>query len=235
MGMENKVSFTKTTLSRLTAYNELMANTRPLYPEKDFPIYEGPLDRKKMPKLARIAYESYNGQKAKCNNPRNHFYSTYGAKGIRVKYSPREFIGWWLYSLGKFSGTKAVCARRDHDKDYCWENIFMCDSSLNSLESMVRTVNRTAPKTMIGVVAIDPKTNQQVASYSSVRDAARQLGVSQRLIQFNIRGKIPLLKKMGWKLQIAGGKIGDASTVSDSKKRNQKHRRFTGILEGQRG
>lgn len=211
------------TEEKLEQYNSRIKNFKPIYPGKDFEPYPFSLDRKKMSFLDRAAYESFNGQKAKCNNPNNAFYQHYGGKGIRVRYSAKDYIGWYLHSLVGFTGRKPVCARVDHDKDYDWDNIFLCDSSDNSRESIVRNMHKHIPMTMKRVVAYDANSYELVARFDSIRSAARELGVSQRLIQFNVRRQYTKFHNRNWLLRYEGENIYDDHSVSaDLQKRRKK-------------
>lgn len=211
------------TQQKLEQYNSRIKNFKPIYPGRDFEPYPFTLDRSKMTFIERAAYESFNGQKAKCHNPNNAFYSHYGGKGIEVRYSAREYIGWYLHSLVGFVGKKPVCARIDHDKDYCWENIFLCPSSENSRESMVRNMGKHIPQQMLRVVAYDATSLKRVATFDSIRAAARELGVSQRLIQFNVRRQYTKLHERNWLLRYEGENINDDNSAgADLQKRRKK-------------
>lgn len=181
--------FTKNTRQKLSRYNSKIAKFKPIYPGKDFPIYEGPIDRSKMSNLARYGYESFNGQKTKCRNTKNRWYPSYGGKGIEVKYSVREFIGWYLHCRRRFKGKTATVGRIDHDKHYCFENILMLDSAENSREAMTRNMRKLSRHLITPVIAYDAASKKEVARFESIRHAAYSLGASQRLIQFNVRKK----------------------------------------------
>ena len=103
-----------------------------------YPFYMGPMscDKKvKMPKEARRAYLVYRTHINKCNNPKVREYQWYGAKGIKVIYSPREFISWWMASIKKKKKwSKPSTSRIDHDHDYCLENIKLEEMSDNAKE-----------------------------------------------------------------------------------------------------
>lgn len=151
-------------------------------------IYNGPLDRKKLSYNARVAYESFNAQKQKCRNPNNRWFKNYGAKGIDVHYGPREFIAWWLNNLKTFKGKTATVSRINHDKGYYFDNIKMEDVSDNSRESCFRNnLPMIGAKHSKKVCVYDNSSLQLKSEYPSIRECARSLGVSQRLIQFNVR------------------------------------------------
>lgn len=166
-----------------------------------WPIYDGVLDRDKMPKEARIAYESYWSQVRKCRDVNNRWFRYYGGKGVSVKYGPREFIGWWLENKKTFTGKRATTGRIDHDGDYCFENITMQDVSENSRECILR--NNSHYKQLRGfglkVLCCHPD-GKPFVTFLSIRSAASYFGVSQRLVQFIVRGKYRQSKKLGMHL-----------------------------------
>jgi hypothetical protein len=143
--------------------------------------YTGSLDRTKMSKEERYGYEVYSGQKARSKK----------AGLPPPTYNAREFIGWWLHNLQTFKGIVPTCGRIDHKKGYSWENIFMQDMKENSREGLLR--NKLHIKATIKngekVNVFCKKTGNHVATIPSIRDAAKLFDVSQRLIQFLIRGK----------------------------------------------
>ena len=65
--------------------------------------YEGRLDSR-MLKEGRLkdAYTSLRGQRYRCNNKNSEDYKWYGAKGIKVIYPTRYFIGWYLKEAKRF-------------------------------------------------------------------------------------------------------------------------------------
>ena len=145
------------------------------------PVYTGTLDRKKMPDHVRIGYEALCSARAR-------------SKKAGLPYpepTTREWMHWWLKSLETFQGTVPSCGRYDHSKGYTWDNFRMQDMAENSREGMLR--NKTHIKTaLVGAKKVYihcKKTGQLVAEVSNIRDAARLFSVSQRLIQFIVRGK----------------------------------------------
>ena len=145
-----------------------------------FKPYEGPLNQKKMSETERIAYESFNGIKARSKK-----------LGLPAPtFGPREFIGWWLKELKTFKGTIPTCGRKDHLKGYTWDNFEMQDMADNSREMNQRTKAVFREKTKgTKVIAIDKTTGKTAHSFNSIRETAKFFNVSQRLIQFLVRGK----------------------------------------------
>lgn len=136
-------------------------------------LYAGSLDRRKLPKNIRSGLDSYYRQK----------------KEQGVSYSLREFIVWWLENLETFTGKTPTCGRIDHSKPYSWDNILMQDRADNSREAALR--NRLGPKTKekkAKKVSVYAKTGEFVVELPSIRDTALFFGVSQRSVQFAVRG-----------------------------------------------
>jgi hypothetical protein len=157
-----------------------------------FPIYKGILDRKLMLDKARIAYEAYCSQKARSKK----------AGYLPPEYSTREFVGWWLHNLKSFKGTVPTCGRIDHKKGYSWDNIFMQDMKENSREGFLRNKMhiKASLKNREKVNVHCKKTGDLIAVIPSIRDTARVFSVSQRLVQFLVRGKYKSSKKINFNL-----------------------------------
>ena len=98
--------------------------------------YEGRLDSR-MLKEGRLkdAYTSLRGQRYRCNNKNSEDYKWYGAKGIKVIYPTRYFIGWYLKEAKRFKkGEKISIDRIDHNGNYMFNNIRLVTRSENSRE-----------------------------------------------------------------------------------------------------
>lgn len=105
-----------------------------------FAIYTEPLknpnDMEEGP--VKDAYVSWREQRTRCYNKKRAKYKNYGAKGIEVKYTSREFIGWWLQEIKKFNGEDPTIARIDHDGHYEFGNVRIESRSDNSKERGAR-------------------------------------------------------------------------------------------------
>jgi len=99
-------------------------------------IYEGkllnPSDMENGP--IKNAYVSYREQRTRCYNKKREKYKYYGEKGIEVKYSSGEFIGWWLEEIKSFKGKDPTISRIDHSKNYEFGNIKIESRSDNTIE-----------------------------------------------------------------------------------------------------
>lgn len=149
--------------------------------------FVGALDRKKMTKKERYAYEAFCSAKARSKK----------AGLPPPEMGAREFIGWWLKELKTFNGKRATCGRIDHSRGYFWDNIEMQDMADNSREMAART--GAAARQLAKGLRIEGIDDNGcvVVKFDSIRAAARELGMSQRNVQFLVRGKYKRSKKAG--------------------------------------
>lgn len=155
--------------------------------------FSGALSRKTMSTKERYAYEAYWGACARSKK-----------SGLpRPEMSAREFMGWWLKELENFKGDVASCGRIDHSRGYFWNNIEMQDMAENSREGMLRNVTHLKSKLRNRKPVIASLDGEQVMCFLSIRDAANALSVSQRLVQFIIRGKYKTSQSVLYKLEAA--------------------------------
>lgn len=156
--------------------------------------YAGPLDRAKMNTEARYAYEAYCGAKARSKK----------AGLPPPEPTARQFIAWWLDEKASFIGTVATCGRIDHAKGYSWDNFFMQDIAENSREGATR--NNLGPRTRKKIkhrVFVYRKDNNELTGIiPSIRAAATFFKVSQRLIQFLVRGRYQESKLINFNLKL---------------------------------
>jgi hypothetical protein len=143
--------------------------------------YKGSLtSRKEMPEQVRLAYEAFCGMKARSKK-----------NGFPVPdISAREFVGWWLNELQTFKGTIPTCGRIDHSKGYSWDNFKMQDMAENSRENAKRIgLGQAGKKRLAKRVNVYIKgTDTLTGIFPTIRSCARFFKVSQRQVQFLIRG-----------------------------------------------
>lgn len=108
-------------------------------------IYDGPLGISVMSGDAKTAYRRWLHQMDRCNNPKNPGYRHYGGIGIRVEYTSRQFVGWFLESLVEFRKIHPFenpdIGRIDHNKNYSFDNIKMETDAENTKERNIRCGN----------------------------------------------------------------------------------------------
>ena len=151
--------------------------------------YDGPTEERKMEKVPIAAYRSWRDQRQRCNNPKSVFYKHYGAKGIKVEYCAREFVGWWISEYSKRQFKKAVCGRIDHDKSYCFDNIVLQDQTDNANELIDRRSGMTNLKYKRKRIGILDNNNKIIREFASISLASKDLNVLSSTIVRHLQGK----------------------------------------------
>lgn len=146
-------------------------------------IYAGTLHLPDMDPLVRKAYSIWSNQKYRCNNIKCKEFKYYGAKGIKVKYSPREFIGWYLAEHKKKMPKKPSIGRIDHSKNYELGNIELVEAGENTREMLMRTGGN---KQGDPIVCVYP---DKTVAYRSMGYAAKALGTNASTLLIRIRNK----------------------------------------------
>lgn len=136
-----------------------------------------------MPKDVGKAYTSFCQQKQRCYNPNNNRYKYYGARGIRVEYTVRQYMGWWLWQRSLNPHMKhPQCGRIDHSKNYSFDNIEMVERADN-----LREMN-TRKKPNVKVVAVT-RDNLRL-HFDSIGECARIVGINRDVLEQHLAGKI---------------------------------------------
>ena len=148
--------------------------------------YNGVLNAHKMDGNQKAAYEVWKGQRQRCSNPNSRRYKYYGARGIKVCYSSRDFISWYLDAIQSFDGTRPNVGRINHDKDYSFDNIKIESGSSNSKERQRRAGNPT-PRRPVDIYYTDKMT--LIAHAESVQAAGRFAGVTRNNVAQHCQGK----------------------------------------------
>lgn len=142
-------------------------------------IYTGILKEKKMDPLAKRAYLVWQNQRCRCNNKNRACYRYYGEKGIKVEYSSREFIGWWIKEFKKFKkfkGINAQVGRIDHSKNYKFDNIEMISKADNIREKNIRYGETPYGIKRKPVEMYEVKTGKSIIRFKSVLQASKDTG-----------------------------------------------------------
>lgn len=155
-------------------------------------IYAGILRHRKMPDDARKAYYIWQEQRARCRNPKHPMLYRYGARGIKVEYSSREFIGWYLEELQKNQFKRPDVGRLDHDGNYCFSNVRIEEHSENVSERNDRMGNPT-PKMILLVYDRTMRLIDRVEGGGRV--AAKKYGTNQTSVRRCCVGMIRATKK----------------------------------------
>lgn len=136
--------------------------------------YTGPLVERKMPLRVLRAHRLWRNQRSRCNDSNHKYYKYYGEKGIRVEYSSREFIDWYLENASEDTA-KLVVGRVDHNSNYSLENIQIETASESTKEMIVRNGIRRP------ILAMSWDGDHSIG-FSSCYSAAKFLGISQNTI-----------------------------------------------------
>jgi len=150
-------------------------------------IYKGSLSDKYLTPLARIGKTAINHQRARCNNKSHSYYKYYGAKGIKVEYSTREFIGWFIENYLNYSGKNPTVGRIDHSKNYNLDNICIESREDNTREMAIRTGHDHKKKK---IKVINLKTNKTIKTCKSIIEASKFAGVSVITVSRHINGHV---------------------------------------------
>jgi hypothetical protein len=140
--------------------------------------YQGDLRVQDLPKgEIKRAYQSWIDQRYRCSNKKSESYKYYGGKGIKVLYSSREFIGWWLHEIKKKRYKKPTISRLNHDGNYEFNNIKLEEHIDNCV---IDTIKRNGPpswKQRRKIVILDKISNKVVHVSDSTVDAGLWAGV----------------------------------------------------------
>lgn len=125
----------------------------------------------------------------------------------RPEMTIREFMGWFLEETKNWSydirGNGPSVSRLDHAKGYSWDNFIVEPMKENSRESSHR--NRLGPKTRMKTgkkVLVYRKDGVFTGQIPNIRCAAQFFGVSQRMVQFLVRGKVKTCRKINFDLKL---------------------------------
>ena len=145
---------------------------------EQFEPYQGTLTRGKMSQQVQRAYWIWTEQRKRCTNPSNACYATYGARGIRVEYDARSFIGWYLHALTVQPTLKSPhVGRRDHGRNYSFDNILLQEGSDNAREAGLRC----APSAKLSREQVEEIRRESALSSTAL---AARFGVSVAAISY---------------------------------------------------
>jgi hypothetical protein len=148
-------------------------------------IYTGPLSNPNDMKCGptKQAYVSWREQRTRCYNKKREKYKNYGAKGIDVKYTSREFIGWWLENIKTFKGNNPTISRIDHNKNYEFGNIRIESRSENSSERNNRVSSFHKPKKVLVIGT----NGELIAIFKSRNEAGNFFSINSVQVSYCIK------------------------------------------------
>jgi len=159
--------------------------------------YVGVLIYPRMPRLAKVGYGCWMGQKARCENQNHRAHKYYGAKGIEVKWSARRCIAFYINSLvqNKKDWTKPVISRIGDIGNYCTKNCVLKESVANAKEIKVTDKRRESSKRVgsltgkkngkkreIPIVLINISDSLDKLYFSSAKAASREIKKSTEYV-----------------------------------------------------
>lgn len=126
-------------------------------------------------------YKVWEGMIARCENPNNNSYQSYGGKGVRVCDRWRSSFADFLIDLGERPGPRYTLERIDHERHY---------EPYNVIWATYTEQNRNRP----GFVKLSLAKAREIRALSvngvSSRAIAEKFGVHRRSIQDVIKYKI---------------------------------------------
>lgn len=150
---------------------------------------------KNAPDYIKKAYKSSRDQKSRCYNPNDPRYKWWGAKGIKVEYSPYDFVLWYREQWSKRPNwNRPNVSRIDHDKNYSLDNIELLECSENSKER----IQRLGPGTeRISIAARNIETGE-CKKFSNLRKASRELKIARSYIRARMLDTGSIKPAKGW-------------------------------------
>ncbi len=131
------------------------------------------------------AYRVFWNQTARCTNKNCRAYKTYGNVGIKVHYSIREFVYWFLKNYPIRGMHHPSVGRKNHSVGYTLENIEFQSKSSNSSER-VRRLGTPTPRIKVSV--FDSRTHNLIRTFSSYVSAAKFFNMSHATVRRHALG-----------------------------------------------
>lgn len=153
------------------------------------------------PHIIKI-YNTWRAQRQRCNNKKATSYKHWGAKGIKVEYSAREFIAWYLKNIKYFVGIDPVTSRLDHSKNYSFDNIKLESRAENSRDAMQRN-----PTSKYLIEISNKKTGKIIATVFGTEKAESITGINAGNISRYIRGIYKTSKRIKYDFKLLNNEV----------------------------
>ena len=146
------------------------------------------------------ALDSYFNMRRRCYDKACPAFKYYGAKGISVEFSLREFVAWYIDETKSFKGESPTVGRIDHSKNYSFDNMEIQSRSENSKER-IRRLGTPHPNRPVEIINLS--TGELLISYG-YKYAAKVVGVSNSTVQRHLKGDSKRFN-CGFTFRYAGG------------------------------
>lgn len=120
----------------------------------------------------------YNCQIQRCYYAYRKEYKYYGKIGIKVNYSKKDFIAWYLHYIKEFKGKNPTIGRIDHSKNYSFDNIEIQDFIDNCKERVQRNCKSYSCFSLKKVNIIDFKSGIIIKTVENIFKAQAETGVN---------------------------------------------------------
>lgn len=128
----------------------------------------------------REFYKHLKAARQRCNDKNASNYKWYGAKGIKCELTINDVEKLWELSEAKWMFEPQL-SRKNHNKNYTFENCEFLDKSINVGESNKR--NKSKP-----ILQLDLEGNF-IKEWKGQSEAARELNIAQGNIGYCVRGR----------------------------------------------
>lgn len=151
----------------------------------------------KSPKKVLSAYHSWTDQISRCYRPKTLAFKYYGAKGIKVCYTARHFIAWYLTTLKKFKGSVPSVDRIDRRGHYCFCNVRLLEHRDNALDGLLRGCITSGKMKRKPVQIVEFGTWRVLRTVEHALEAEKVTGVLRANINTHCRKQGNLGQKTG--------------------------------------
>ena len=130
-------------------------------------------------------YNTWASIKQRCDNPKNNVYKYYGEKGVTYPEEWKTFKGFWE-DMGNSYKEGLTIDRKDNKLNYSKENCEWVTLSRNAGKDKEK-----------GVIQLDEEGNE-IARYSSAKEAAEKTGIHYQSLARVARGERKQTQNTYW-------------------------------------
>ena len=148
----------------------------------------GPLGTKNTPKEVMVAYSIWRNQRYRCSKKTYHWFHNYGGRGIKVLYSSRDFVNWYLKEVNKQKWDRPTVGRIDHNGHYEFSNIRIEEWNYNCVEEPRSRLGCFGERLKVKILALSTKDGS-FRIYDCLKDAADGTNTKARTIRSYLCGQ----------------------------------------------